>query len=244
MSGRHLCGSDVPRRRADDYGTVERAYAGDVADTAPGLLWQEFVQPIRAPAVVSDVVVPLLQAAVSAIIVWIVGMATVYIIWWFISGGELPPFHVAAKIGGFVALLVLATMWFRGMTHSTRTQSQVERRESAPPPPPIPEPVKADQPRISVKLEIVREDGVDYMDLPLAPDKLKTMARALKAGRPFSVNSLTGAGAPLSRGEFMTMRDEFMERGYMVWKDEQNRTLGVEFTDAGMALLDELAALP
>ena len=103
-------------------------------------------------------------------------------------------------------------------------------------------------PAETIRVEIVKKVGgmkrEIWADLPCTRDSLTALARGLSAGKPFSEAEWTGTGKPFSRGEhgtFTKLREAFIDRGIMAWKDPEVPTLGMEPTKAGWALFRHLS---
>jgi hypothetical protein len=62
----------------------------------------------------------------------------------------------------------------------------------------------------------------------------EALRRVACTGRSFSVRDMSGV---LSRTEFELLRDELVERGFLVWRDPLDFRQGVEWTRPGSALL-------
>lgn len=100
----------------------------------------------------------------------------------------------------------------------------------------------------TVKVEIIdKTDGKHQMlllDLPCSRSALYEVAKLIASGKSFSEASMTGKDKPLARGEngnYAGVRDEFIGRGLLRWKDEENPNQGLEVTKAGMAYFRHLA---
>lgn len=240
----------VMRRRPTDSGTVERFYSGSAAaaDFDGLTTFEEFRQMVRAPGLIEDVAVPFAKALITALLIWGLCSAVIYVIFDFfasLEGRQPPPLMLSIKIGGFIALVALVVAWILFLRVSDGSLANVERREIAPPPPAQPAPVALDPVELAlrpVKLRIDRDNGADFIKLPFDTPTLRRVALSLKAGKPFTVNGMTGAGAPLSRAEYNSLRDAMLDHGFIAWKDAANRNQGVEFTAEGDALLDEIIA--
>lgn len=204
-----------------------RHYVGDAApvDTPFSEFHRE--TPARPPAVGGDVAVPALQAIISGVAIFLVGLA---ILW--------PDWQIAAAGGGIVGALA----WFLLLSDSRRLLRVVEDVTG----------VDLDQdghigepepPALGVKLRIDEEEGrvTKYAHLPIDAQRLGQLARGLLGSESFAVASWTGRGKPFSRAEFETLRDWLFRNGYAGWEDPNNRQLGVKFTAKGDALLRALA---
>ena len=100
-----------------------------------------------------------------------------------------------------------------------------------------PDPVDKTPWRIELeKLEDGNELWLNF-DTPELRAKAVTAALLVENGTPFSENSMCGKGRPLSRSEFMTLRDMYLFHGLLMWKDDRHRTLGTKWTAAGRAFI-------
>ena len=79
-------------------------------------------------------------------------------------------------------------------------------------------------------------------DTPELRRKAKLAAKLTLNGTPFSENSMCGKNRPLSRSEFMTLRDLYLFHSLLTWKDQEHRTLGTQWTAAGRSYVRKLAS--
>ena len=212
------------------WSPVQRRQVGMGAASAFAPTEYERIQPTRPASIGSDIAVPMLSALITAVA--LTGVFAVAAWAW-----SLPAWLVA--LGGLLAFL-FTWLLLSAFSRSLLVQSEYQRAEPAP--------VAAEQPPAQVKrvrLEIVDDAGKrrQYADLPIEVDALTATARAIQAGRAFSVASLTGRGQPLSRSQFCTLRDWMIsnDNQYAAWVDPANRQAGVKFTRRGKALLRALA---
>ena len=146
---------------------------------------------------------------------------------------------VAAIVGGFVILIILAINYFMQWKmellwaveqifgrdlNQDGFQGEPEAVDKAPW-------------RIIVGNEDTSNELWLNFDTPELRAKAVTVALLVENGTPFSENSLCGKNRPLSRSEFMALRDLYLFHGLIVWKDERHRTLGTKFTAAGRAFI-------
>jgi hypothetical protein len=96
-----------------------------------------------------------------------------------------------------------------------------------------------------VRVEVTQDNGkrVQYADLDIDAAALARVAKSVLSGGSFSEGSLTGYAAPLSRSQFRTMRDTFLARGWLTWKNEDSRSQGLEVTHAGKAVFRSFASM-
>jgi len=183
-------------------------------------------KPARPASVASDVLAPLLQALVTALIV-------AGLVLWLVVRAAWP-----VELAGVAFMVTLALVWFFLLVSHRHLLWDETVTPLETPAMPLP-PVETAQ----VRLEVVDEAAgrVAYAHLPLPLATLRTLARAIATGQPFTVARWTGRGKPLSRGQFETVRTWLLNDGYARWVDGGNRQLGVEMTAKGQALWRELA---
>lgn len=182
------------------------------------------------------VAVPGLQAAITG---GVCGLAALAVCAWF----ELP----WLAIGGTVAAVATAGAW---LSYRGRWQWLLERITGADlnmdgfigqPLPPASPALPA-----SIRVELAQNNGhqVDFIDLPVSPEKLPSLARGLLAGRSFNQTAWTGSGGIFSRSEFDALRDTMIQRGLMSWRNPEAKAQGCELTAAGRAVMRRLADSP
>jgi len=213
------------RRPTNSY-EIRRFHAGAEL-AAPHAAVEEFLTPARSASIASDVVVPFLQALVTAIVTGLVSLFPVIAL-------DLP--LLTSLLAGALAM---GMTWLYLLGEHRRSLWQHERFEHEPEPPVV---QPQQPPEIGVKLAV--DEGPGHMrfgHLPIDHATLVTLAKALEGGRAFSVAGLTGRGKLLSRGEFETLRSWLLDSDYAHWKDSENRNLGIEFTNRGAAFWRALA---
>jgi len=220
-----------------DVDKFVKEYQSDLAPPAPTIAPNTSLHravPIRAPAVGSDVGVPFLLALASAIVTFAsVGIIALALSW-------------SIGVPGVAAGVVLAVVWFwrlknwESLLWATERITGVDINRDGE----IGEPGPS---RRTVQLEISSPDepgSIRYLNIPDPLfAKLPGVALKLSAGTPFSEAAMTGKGRPLSRSEFHQLRDLFMGRGVVAWKDERHPTLGIEFTSYGKRVIRQMAEL-
>ncbi|MCP4428259.1 MAG: hypothetical protein GY803_27540 [Chloroflexi bacterium] len=210
------CGRLVERQRPTNEYTGRRVQTGSAPDLDFNLF--EYLSPARAAAPSSDVIVPLLQSAVSG---FVVGLLT---LWPTLANGWA--WYVPLLVFGGV----FAVAWFLLLADHRRSLWNRETIESGGTPSPIGQPDP-----VLVRLQVIEDGAIKYANLPIPIETLKTMARAIVNGRSFSVSEWTGAGRPLSRSQFETLRTWLLNNDYAEWVDPDNRRSGVTFSPAGWA---------
>jgi len=87
-----------------------------------------------------------------------------------------------------------------------------------------------------------RENGADFINLPIGQKQAGRVFYLLTVGRDLSLASLAGPGKPLSRSEFEALRDELISRGLAAWKNPNYHNQGATLTAAGRAVCKKFAA--
>ena len=231
------CGSALPaqhdarpldlRRVPDDAGAVRAfAFGGDVAS---GATWQEYRRPARPAAVGSDVVTPALQAFVSGLAAACVAIVPTVLL-------NLP-WLVVPTAGG----VAFALSWALLLTEHRRSLWEVEtlQRDAVDvlEATPAPEPAKT-----TTRLAVTLGTNVRERELPLEPDALLRLARALAGGqRPFSERELVSGGLLSGRAQYEQTRDALLNMAWLRWRNPNDRRQGVEWTAPGRAGLRALA---
>ncbi len=211
----------------DDAGAVRQfAFGGDVAS---GATWHEYRRPARPADVASDVATPALQAFVTGLAASCVALLPV------LAFDDLP--WLAVPAAGAVAF---ALSWLALLAEHRRALWQVEtyqREPNAPETPNAPEPARTVT-RLAVTLGNVHRER----ELPLEPDALLRLARALAGGeRPFSERELVRAGLLSGRAQYEQTRDALLLMGWLRWRNPNDRRQGVDWSAPGRAGLRALA---
>ena len=211
------------RRVPEDAGPVRRFGLG--GDATTGASWQEYRRPARPASVSSDVIVPALSAAVTAAASSLVAALPVVAF-------DLPWLMVpAAGAFGF------ALSWAALLAEHRRSLWEVETYQNDAPELPAAEPSKSTT-RLAVTLGNVHHER----ELPVEPDALLRLARALASGqRPFSERELVGAGLLSGRTQYEGTRDALLNMAWLRWRNPNDRRQGVEWTAPGRAGLRALA---
>jgi len=200
--------------------TAERFYSGDGV-SMPRASIEEFHTPARDASLASDVLVPVIQALITA-------MVSMMIVTPIVFAADLD-WRFIFVAGG----LALAATWLYLLSEHRRSLWTHERYENEPARPSAPsEPTQHKKP--AIRLEI-REDKnrVRFAHLPVDLERLSAMARAINNGRGFSTSQWSGSGKLLSRSEFESLRDWLIDSDYAAWRDDANHSLGTEWTSKG-----------
>ncbi len=211
------------RRVPEDAGQVHQFALGS-ADI--GASWQEYRRPARPASVSSDVATPALQSVVTAAAASFVAILPTVAL-------DLPWLVVPAA-----GALAFALSWLALLAEHRRALWEVEtyQREGAAELPAA-EPQKATT-RLAVTLGNVHHER----ELPLEPDALLRLARALAGGqRSFSERELVGAGLLSGRAQYEQTREALLKLGWLRWKNANDRRQGLDWTAPGRAGLKALA---
>jgi hypothetical protein len=85
-------------------------------------------------------------------------------------------------------------------------------------------------------------DRIDTARLPFSEDNITALAVGLLAGRPFTEREWTGAGRPLSVGQFREARTEMQKRGLIEQVNPKAPQQGYKLTYAGGAVMRHFAS--
>jgi hypothetical protein len=217
------------RRIPTDVYTRQRAYfaTGDVADI--GATFYEHRRPARQATVASDVVVPLLQSGVTAVLTSLVAIVPAYAL------------NLSWLVVPTAGALAFVLMWARLLADHRRAlwdvdryQSEPERPQEAPPEAP---------PAHTTRLAFTLGNAHQEVAFPIPPDTLLKLAKVCHNGvRAFSERELAGAGKLLrGRVEYERVRDVLLDMGWLRWKAADKRQ-GLEWTGPGRAGLRVLAS--
>jgi len=187
-------------------------------------------RPYRPANVHSDVVTPLLQAAITAI------LATVG------AGLAAYQFEWDAEIVVLVFIVVFGGMWLlllRSHRQHLWTISQEEQPE------PEAAPVKP-QPQ-DWRVEITQRGpeknraSIARLTMPagISPDQFTTVAWETLRGTPFTERQWHGRGIEVT--DFRALRHELLKAGYLAWKVAGAPTQGVSVTEPGRAFFRQVA---
>ena len=177
------------------------------------------------------VVVPLMQSAVTGVIVFIVALA----IAWIIDAMDI--FSIPAALG----LATFAGSWV-GLQWRWISLTQLERMmgvdlngdgviERTP----------SKEPRV-VKVQVthVKDNGslqVDLIGLPCTDVQLRQLAEGLLGGMRFTEAEWCGNGKPFSVAELKLLRQVMVSRGLLRQRSEKDSRQGFDLTDAGVAVM-------
>lgn len=173
-----------------------------------------------------SVLVPLLQSVVTGVLTGlVVGLVSA------LAGVPSPA--LAGLIAGagvqLLAWLSLLARWKKLTAFLITGKEQDIPQLDTPQPAPAP-----------LRIEVIREEGdwLQYADLDVKPEQLEALARGIIVYRQsFSEDSFTGRRRAFSRSQFRQLRDTFISRGWLTWKDAEAHSQGLEVTHAGRAVL-------
>lgn len=196
---------------------------------------KEFLHTFTAGAML-----PLVQASITALIIGVsVLVIEVYMF------DALDPFRVtipATVIAWVATWLISVRRWFtltnieRVVNLDINHDGQIGETKRAP--------VKV----VRVQIDRIRENGhiqqQSIIDLPIGEQELTTLARGLMNHIPFSEKRWTGEGNLFSIDEFRALRSELIRRELLTLANEKDRRQGYTLTEAGRALMQQMAASP
>lgn len=94
-----------------------------------------------------------------------------------------------------------------------------------------------------IRIEVKEDDHTTKIaEIEIDPGRISQAARLALVSGSFSEGSLTGSGAPLSRSQFRNIRDKFLDRGWLEWRDIEAKNLGLKMTRSGKAVFKHLAS--
>lgn len=181
------------------------------------------ISPARPASVGSDVLVPLLQSAITSIAAGVVTTIVVITTGW------------SFWLTVIITLVVFVWFWLRLMTQHNEhlwIKEWYDEQEQAFPNQYIT--------RLTVHVDNGRMIETEF---PVSHDVMSKIAKGIiNAGRPFSEREWAGPGRLLkSPSEFRKIRDLLLGAGLLAWRDERHN-LGVQWTTEGMAALQRLAS--
>ena len=106
------------------------------------------------------------------------------------------------------------------------------------------EPPKVDQAE-TVRLEILDLDNPQpwgaWLNLAIDPEAARKALTMLADGKDLSMGALTGRGNPLSRTEFVILRDALIDAGLAHWNNPRSHSQGCALSVGGRAVLRRYA---
>jgi hypothetical protein len=175
----------------------------------------------------TDVLIPAVQAGITGVILGMSAGVIAYLAHWEHPGAFL--------LGGWVVFTAIGWLVFVG-----RAWRLVERVLGADPAPGFI--AHTDAPQQMTQVELLGDQGGDYLKIPLDTMRLIAIAYQLEHGASFS-HALSGPGRPISRGEYERLRDYFLARGLARWVSPGSRKDGLELSRGGQSLVRYYASM-
>lgn len=97
----------------------------------------------------------------------------------------------------------------------------------------------------TTRIDLIDErDGyqVQRAELPIDPERLALVSYQVQHGAPFS-HGLAGAGKPLSRSQYESLRDYMLSRSWLTWRNPYSPKDGLELTLAGRSVVRHYASM-
>lgn len=173
------------------------------------------------------VIIPLAQAAVSGLLLGAVAAVVAYAL--KLTAVLTVAAVVAILITSFVWLA--AWRWWRRMLDSMAYQAE-----------PVSLYLGEQEPTPIVRVELSRDNNMQFIELPVAAEKLAALARGLADGKSFTESSwCSGSGGIFTRAEFCQLRDEMLHRGLLELNSPSTPARGYHLTRGGEACIRYLA---
>lgn len=168
------------------------------------------------------VIVPLLQAGVTGLIIGILGGTVA-----MLAGASFWTYGLlAGSISGLLAWWAALASW-RDAIYATS--------------PPL-QPAAVETVRLQVlDLDSPQQAWGAWLNLPIQPEAAKEALILLASGKDLSMGALTGRGNPLSRSEFVALRDALIDAGLAYWINPRSHSQGCGLSVGGRAVLRRYA---
>ncbi len=170
------------------------------------------------------VLIPGLQAGVSGLLIGIIGGTVAAL-----AGGD--PWKLGVLTGGITGLLA----WWAGVSAWRDAVYQANQGQAG------------TQEVTTVRLQVLDLDSPQpwghWLHLPIDPDAAQAALLSLATGRDLSMGALTGRGNPLSRTEFVALRDALITAGLAYWINPRSHSQGCALSVGGRAVLKRYARL-
>lgn len=189
-------------------------------------------RPHHQANVHSDVVTPLLQSAVTAILFAVVLGYCCYEFDW--------PFQVIIPAFAITLLGMWMLLLWSHRRHMWEYIQQTEVEQQAPAAPTV-QPVSDWRVEITQRGPERNRATMSRLTVPagISPDTFTTMAWETLRGTPFTERQWHGRGIEVS--DFRALRHELLKAGMLSWRVEGAPTQGVNLTDAGRNFLRQVA---
>lgn len=186
--------------------------------------------PARPPTAVDDVVIPLGQAATTAVAVGVLAA--------IVATARSWPWYWPAAVSA-TTFAVAWLMLLRQAIDSRYATEHVIREQE-----PAENETVAEATVAATRLSVFMPDGgLHEVAVPVSAERIHTVARALASGaKPWSKREWCGRGRPLDGGDFDELTAAFMRLGWLRWRDERHRQQGMELSPAGRHGMASLAA--
>ena len=169
--------------------------------------------------ITAAVIVPALQAGITGVIIGILGgtvaMLTGASFWtWALLTGAA---------SGLLAWWAAIASWREAVYQAFQEPPDVQQVET-------------------VRLEIMDLDNANqnwgaWLNLAIDADAAKLALTMLADGKDLSMGALTGRGNPLSRTEFVILRDALIDAGLAYWQNPRAHAQGCALSVGGRAVL-------
>lgn len=176
------------------------------------------------------VIVPALQAGITGLIIGVLGGSLA-----IITGAPFWKWALlAGAASGLLAWWAALASWRDAVYQAKNEQTEVKQVET-------------------VRLEILDLDNPNqnwgaWLNLAIDPEAAREALTMLADGRDLSMGALTGRGNPLSRTEFVCLRDALIDSGLAYWQNPRSHSQGCALTIGGRSVLrryaDRLPAPP
>ena len=192
------------------------------APTAPSYSEKQFLHTQTAA-----VIVPLMQSAVTGLIVLVVSIVLAY----KLNARDLFTWPLVFGVVAFGGMWFLLTRRWISLTNIERMTGIDINRDGH-----VGTPKQATAPTV-IRFERVEAGRYTSRDIRLsASDKvLNQLADGFTHGRPFTEREWTGAGKPFSSDGFRALRSEMLKAGLIEQKSEHDPRQGFQLTEDGEA---------
>lgn len=164
------------------------------------------------------VLIPGLQAGITGLLIGIIAGSVA----WIGGGDALKWAILTGAISGLLAWWAALASWRDAVYQAKQEPPEVKQVET-------------------VRLEVLDLDNPQpwghWLNLPIEPGAARQALAMLADGRDLSMAALTGRGNPLSRTEFVTLRDALINSGLAYWQNPRSHSQGCALTIGGRAVL-------
>lgn len=164
------------------------------------------------------VLIPALQAGITGLHIGIIAGSVA----WIGGGDALKWAILAGAISGLLAWWAGVTAWRDAVYQATQEPPKVDQVET-------------------VRLEVMDLDNPQpwghWLNLTIEPGAARQALTLLADGRDLSMAALSGRGNPLSRTEFVTLRDALINSGLAYWQNPRSHSQGCALSVGGRSVL-------